>query len=329
MPKMISMGSQGPDVVTCQGGLNTVIPKAPLLAVDGKFGPKTLQRVKEFQTKNALVADGIFGPKSWAKLEASLAAAMSQSSNLAKVTPVCCGGEASLLAQSIALGRHYDAFASLLGLGNTASSPAAAARSPRSGTLNFGTPATAGAGAASTIAGFTGVRKVSLAEKAVLIAVFGSSIDFDKVVMTSMTGAGGRAFVLTIGSASPGGPAINIVNAGASPTNKTLVHEFTHVWQSQHSSNPTQYMVSAIACQALEATTNAGLSVPICSAYAYVPGKKFGEYNVEQIAQMVCKGEAAIAAHCKAAAKNKLDLGAMAIERNVTIEYFSSPGVKI
>jgi uncharacterized protein (TIGR03790 family) len=35
------------------------------LVVDGKFGPKTLQTVKEFQIKYNLVPDGIVGPKTW------------------------------------------------------------------------------------------------------------------------------------------------------------------------------------------------------------------------------------------------------------------------
>jgi peptidoglycan hydrolase-like protein with peptidoglycan-binding domain len=37
-------------------------------AVDGKFGSKTEQAVKKFQTNFALVTDGIVGAKTWAKL---------------------------------------------------------------------------------------------------------------------------------------------------------------------------------------------------------------------------------------------------------------------
>ena len=38
------------------------------IAVDGIFGSKTLQAVKEFQKKQGLVVDGIVGPNTWAKL---------------------------------------------------------------------------------------------------------------------------------------------------------------------------------------------------------------------------------------------------------------------
>jgi peptidoglycan hydrolase-like protein with peptidoglycan-binding domain len=37
-------------------------------AVDGAFGPKTEQAVKQFQTDFGLTVDGIVGPKSWAML---------------------------------------------------------------------------------------------------------------------------------------------------------------------------------------------------------------------------------------------------------------------
>jgi peptidoglycan hydrolase-like protein with peptidoglycan-binding domain len=38
------------------------------LAVDGKFGPKTLFAVKNFQSLNAPPADGIVGPITWSAL---------------------------------------------------------------------------------------------------------------------------------------------------------------------------------------------------------------------------------------------------------------------
>jgi peptidoglycan hydrolase-like protein with peptidoglycan-binding domain len=37
-------------------------------AVDGSFGPKTEQAVRQFQTDFLLTVDGILGPKSWAML---------------------------------------------------------------------------------------------------------------------------------------------------------------------------------------------------------------------------------------------------------------------
>ncbi len=38
------------------------------LAADGKFGPTTTQRVKDFQGKNGLTKDGVVGPNTWGKL---------------------------------------------------------------------------------------------------------------------------------------------------------------------------------------------------------------------------------------------------------------------
>ncbi|QZY34638.1 peptidoglycan-binding protein [Bacillus amyloliquefaciens] len=40
--------------------------------IDGYYGPKTANAVKRFQSMYGLSADGIFGPKMKAKLEASL-----------------------------------------------------------------------------------------------------------------------------------------------------------------------------------------------------------------------------------------------------------------
>ena len=54
----IKLGSKGEDVKVLQMYLG--------ITPDGDFGPKTLLKVKEWQLKNGLVADGVIGPKSWA-----------------------------------------------------------------------------------------------------------------------------------------------------------------------------------------------------------------------------------------------------------------------
>ena len=57
----VRKGSKGPTVMKVQRALG-------ITPVDGDFGPGTERVVKEWQTKNGLVADGIVGPKSLGKL---------------------------------------------------------------------------------------------------------------------------------------------------------------------------------------------------------------------------------------------------------------------
>jgi hypothetical protein len=68
MPSSLVMGSRGPEVAQMQAALNVRRPELPLLAMDGMFGPKTLQRVLAFQRANRLLPDGILGPNTRAKL---------------------------------------------------------------------------------------------------------------------------------------------------------------------------------------------------------------------------------------------------------------------
>jgi mannan endo-1,4-beta-mannosidase len=69
MPQTLTLGSTAPDVTLLQTTLNNRPPTAlPPLLVDGYFGNVTLQRVKEFQTNNGLLADGLVGPVTWGKL---------------------------------------------------------------------------------------------------------------------------------------------------------------------------------------------------------------------------------------------------------------------
>jgi hypothetical protein len=49
----------------------------PPLLIDGKYGSKTVQRVKQFQGSRGLVADGIVGAKTWNALDTAAPAAPS------------------------------------------------------------------------------------------------------------------------------------------------------------------------------------------------------------------------------------------------------------
>jgi len=59
---VLKVGSAGIVVRHVQTALNQLVPATPLLQVDGAFGPKTLDRVMQYQKKTGLAADGAVGP---------------------------------------------------------------------------------------------------------------------------------------------------------------------------------------------------------------------------------------------------------------------------
>jgi len=66
----VQIGSQGEQVRVVQDSMNRLQGSQPAasfaslpLAVDGQFGPKTRNRVQEFQSRNDLDPDGVVGPK--------------------------------------------------------------------------------------------------------------------------------------------------------------------------------------------------------------------------------------------------------------------------
>jgi peptidoglycan hydrolase-like protein with peptidoglycan-binding domain len=68
----VTVGDTGAGVKQIQ---NALVAHGFKVAVDGSFGPKTEQAVKDFQAKNGLKQDGIVGPATWGKLQAAPAAA--------------------------------------------------------------------------------------------------------------------------------------------------------------------------------------------------------------------------------------------------------------
>jgi murein L,D-transpeptidase YcbB/YkuD len=64
----VHLGDTGPGVKQIQ---NALAAQGYKVSVDGKFGAQTAQAVKSFQTKNGLKQDGIVGPATWAKLQAT------------------------------------------------------------------------------------------------------------------------------------------------------------------------------------------------------------------------------------------------------------------
>ncbi len=68
--RTLKKGMSGMDVARCQNLLNRELSPAPApLWVDGIFGPKTDRKVREFQSKKGLAADGLVGPLTQAALE--------------------------------------------------------------------------------------------------------------------------------------------------------------------------------------------------------------------------------------------------------------------
>ena len=77
----ISYGSSGDEVKTLQELLNS---SGYNLAVDGQFGQKTQQAVKDYQTKNNLTVDGIVGDKTWGALTNSTSSTKSTTGSTSK-----------------------------------------------------------------------------------------------------------------------------------------------------------------------------------------------------------------------------------------------------
>src|SRR5262249_22068771 len=142
--------------------------------------------------------------------------------------------------------------------------------------------------------------------------VFGSSLDLSNVFLVDVLGIQNRPFTVVI-PANAFGPTLPwvttyliMVGAGFSPTTFNLIHELTHVWQSQHHSIPAQYLTNCVDSQALALSLNAteAMTDPTLKAnkqwpaqfpfspYAFVrpPPKAFGDYAAEQIAQQVARG---------------------------------------
>lgn len=156
-------------------------------------------------------------------------------------------------------------------------------------------------------------------------SIFARSIDFSKVFVSYKTGFQNRPFTvaMTISPAASVSITIQVMNLGTHPDEATIVHEMTHVWQSQHHSDPLQFMRNCISCQAVALRRNSMEVVrspaiahhrafpwnyPF-SAYAYLstPKSSFSSYGGEQIAEQVEGGETDIIAHVRDIAANVVD----------------------
>ncbi len=288
MDRTLTIGATGPDVRELQAALNRHPPtQFPPLTIDGIFGQKTSARVKEFQRNNGLVADGIVGPKTWAKLRTQ--------QPVAPRTGVLCGNSDRANQGKSLLVRN--AFTSSL--------------AGQEG----------GFSSLAKLPGLSSFRPLTAAQIGTARGVYGSSLDFSRIFISDQTGVGGRPFTVAI-PATLLSPTVQIINCGTfTPDTATLIHELAHVWQSQHHSSPTQYMTNAVSSQAMAVAANGAEAIidrtitsnadfPVhfpFSAYAFVPGKPFGEYAAEQIANAVEHGVSAIVSHVKSVGMGAVD----------------------
>ena len=122
-------------------------------------------------------------------------------------------------------------------------------------------------------------------------AVFGDSLDFDRIRITNLSGLGARAFTTpTI----DGTILLNIGNAYDSPTTavdslhgytakgQILIHELTHAWQLHHASAADGY-IPGLMCQGVYNQTVTGPA-----AYTYgPPGPAWSSFNLEAQAAII------------------------------------------
>lgn len=313
MPQTVGLGSQGSLVRHLQDRLNKALPLTPVLAVDGVFGPLTLNRVRRFQIQHELTVDGVVGPITWDAIEKTASGAFRPITRRIRAWNQC--GCAAIWKRGI-----------------DASFVAISTKLVESRVTAAGQPAFADATDSDRVGDVAGIEVTRVPDSilAILNPVYGSSIDYDNVRMTNQSGIGGRAFVLTVyKSPLPRRTAISFVNIGTDTRTHTLIHEFGHVWQAQHHSDPTAYMVNALASQGLEEAKNAADRTDQWSAYAYKTGKRFEEYGAEQIAQMIANGETAIIGRVRSAAKWVVDDGLIPTQLTPFVENVSHPGVKI
>ena len=295
MPATLSFGSRGQDVQQLQTGLNQSPPSSlsPLTA-DGIFGAKTLARVKEFQASRSLAVDGIVGPQTWGAL---------QSAKPVETPP----------RQGLNCGTSDPANVSLVQ--STRQQFVASRSSPTVSALRFG-----GFQRSSAVQTSSGpFRILTPAQQSKATAFFGNSLDFSRIFISNKTGLGGRPFTAAFPDSNQ---VVQIINCGTfSPSDRLLVHELTHVWQSQHHSDQFHFMTNAVGSQGQAVKDNAAevfsdpdvllhtdhpVQFPF-SAYAFKPGRPFEEYAAEQMANAFELGEGGVRAHIRSIALNAVD----------------------
>ncbi|MGB7219942.1 MAG: hypothetical protein WBD07_14175 [Vicinamibacterales bacterium] len=146
-----------------------------------------------------------------------------------------------------------------------------------------------GASSSSAFVGKYLPVKLDAWQRSVARGVFGDSLDLDSIFVVYRTPPGGKGFC-SVGP-MPGQNTLML----SSSAKELLIHELTHVWQSQHHATAGKFMWNSAMSQNL-ANSNGE------SPYWYVVGDPFGKYAAEQIADMVENGEGYIVDHVRSRA---------------------------
>lgn len=292
---MLSFGAVGQDVKDMQAALNQHPPTVlALLAEDGIFGSGSLARVREFQGNNNLAVDGIVGPNTWDKLLTTAPA------EIAERVGIDCGThEFGNRAIGESLARQFFGSTNVPGTTLFSASVQQSAATSQSST--------------------NPLRLLSDAQRNTAKLVYGNSLDFSRIFISNKTGLGGRPFTMAFPDQNQ---TVQIINCGTfAPSQRLLIHELCHVWQSQHHSNQFKFMGNAVTCQAKAVADNTierfvdpdvkkhkdhPVQFPF-SAYAYKPGLTLNKLAAEQMANAVEHGEAGVVAHVKSKAINVID----------------------
>ena len=330
MRPTLRINSRGEDVTNLQARLNQLPTLLPRLPADGIFGPKTLARVLEFQRDKSLTVDGIFGDESWNALDPP-------PDPSTEATPSCGNGDFGNMAAALRIQQMFrDSYAQY----RRASQIRSASHSQSMDAARAGSilPSV-------SFRPFVG----SGLDTPQVTRVFGQSIDFTSVYISNHAGIDDRPFTAGFlygfvpGLGNAGTPSVQVMNLGSSRDTDTVIHELTHVWQSQHHTDPMAFMFNCVNCQKLAVAQNvvaAGLDPRLLlhrsfrygcypnSAYAFRRGRAFGLYGGEQIAQQVENNVPAIRSHIVAALPRTVDSGNVSsLNLNVATEDVRLPGV--
>jgi hypothetical protein len=135
----------------------------------------------------------------------------------------------------------------------------------------------------------TEARSLHPVELALAKVWFKNSLVYEDIYVSDAEGVGGRSFTIALPLEKRWIVVLNLGPKGFNDpgaSNKVLIHQLAHAWQSQHHPLPWQFMVNSYQCQreAAEATIRTGRNA---SAFAYVPGGHFEDYAGEQVAQQL------------------------------------------